>query len=660
MRLDVPWSVEHANGDTWYRCTFSGEGDRLVFHGLATIVDVYLNGALILQSDNMFVRHSVPVQLQASNELAICVHPLDLQKKRPRPRWKTRLVEHQNLRWYRTSLYGRIPGWTPPNPIEGPWRAITLESGDEVVPDVQRARFHTIDEDFRIDGERLFLRGATWTMGDSLNALRLLRDAGANMVRVGGTFVYGDDAFYDACDELDLLVWQDFMFANMDYPADDPDFLESVRVEATQQIERLRRHPSVVIWCGNSEVEQQAAMLGMPRELWRNRIFGELLPSLVAELHPQALYIPSTPSGGTLPFQTKRGVTHYYGVGAYLRPLTDVRRAEVRFATECLGFANVPERDVEVGHKRGVPHDTGASWDFEDVRDHYLQEVFGVDPMHLRYADNARYLDLSRVVTGEVMTRVYSEWRSAYSDCRGALVWFLQDLEPGAGWGILDSRGVPKPCYWYLRRVWQPRTVVFTDEGLNGLHAHVVNQTEEPLHCTLQLTFFRDGHVATAQGSVDATVAPRSVAPFEAEAILGAFYDSAYAYRFGPPSHEVAVATLIAEGNVIAEAFHFPLRQPPRMVAANVTTEVEGNVVHIESDRFLYGVHFDAAGFMPDDNWFHLVPGRRKTVKVGSSVPRSSSGSSGLAAEELRGTEELPPLRGYLEALNLPEPVRIS
>ena len=626
MRLDSPWSIERSGEDTWYRCTFSGDGDTLVFHGLATIADVYLNGAHILHSENMFVRHEVPVELQETNELAICIHPLDLDRKRPRPRWKTKLVDHQNLRWVRTSLFGRIPGWTPPTPIEGPWRPIelVLSGGPGSQPGPRRAESPSLQWD-----DAPFLRGATWTMGDSLNALRLLRDAGANMVRVGGTFVYEDDAFYDACDELGLLVWQDFMFANMDYPADDEGFYESVRLEATQQIERLRRHPSVVIWCGNSEVEQQAAMLGMPQELWRNRIFGELLPSLVAELHPEATYIPSTPSGGTLPFQTTEGVTHYYGVGAYLRPLTDVRRANVRFATECLGFANVPEKDVEVGHKRGVPRDTGASWDFEDVRDHYLRELFGIDPMQLRYTDNARYLQLSRVVTGEVMSQVYSEWRSAYSNTRGGLVWFLQDLEPGMGWGILDSRGVPKPCYWYLKRVWQPRTVVITDEGLNGLHLHVVNETAEPLQYTLQLTFLRDGHVVTGKGSVDSTVNAMSRAAFEAEAILGAFYDSAYAYRFGPPKHEVAIATLVSDGTVIAEAFHFPLREPPRMVSATVTVQAEGQQVHIESDRFLYGVHFGAHDFQPDDNWFHLVPGRRKTITG-------------------RG-----PFRGSVEALNL-------
>ena len=117
-----------------------------------------------------------------------------------------------------------------------------------------------------------------------------------------------------------------------------------------------------------------------------------------------------------------------------------------------------------------MPRDSGAGWDFEDVRDHYLQELFKVDAVRLRSFDMPRYLELSRVVTGEVMHAVYSEWRSSFSRCAGGLVWFFKDLWPGAGWGIVDSRGFPKAAYYYLRRAWQPRQVTITDEGLDGLH----------------------------------------------------------------------------------------------------------------------------------------------------------------------------------------------
>jgi beta-mannosidase len=735
---NVTWlssAVPDDDRDWWYRCTFSTDsgGTTLRFDGLATLAQVWLNGELILESNNMFQRHSVDVAalLKRENELVLCFRSLNaaLAQKRPRPRWKTRLVRHQQLRWFRTSLLGRIPGWTPPTPIIGPWRDIALETprnielhpyldgttgvidvtapddctltaggqelrgtgrlrienaelwwphthgqpflyactariGDETI-DCGRIGFRhvefTADSELRVNGVPIFCRGGCWTVtGDYERTLTLLRDAGANMIRVGGTMVYEHDEFYRLCDQLGILVWQDFMFANMDYPADDPQFVASVRTEATQQIERLRRHPSVAVYCGNSEIEQQAAMLGMPRELWRNSLFADVLPSLCAELHPDSIYVPSSPSGGALPFHTGTGVTHYYGVGAYKRPLTDVRRARVRFTSETLGFANVPEKEIvdlvmqgdapalhDPRWKERTPRDTGAGWDFEDVRDHYLRELFSVDPAALRYSDTARYLDLSRVTTGEVMSQAFAEWRSPYSTNHGGLVWFLQDLWPGAGWGVLDSRGLPKACFYYLRRVWQPRTVVLTDEGLDGLHAHVVNETNEPLTATLELTLLRDGHVTVASATAPCEVAPRSVATFGSDAMLGAFYDVAYAYRFGPPKHDVTIATLSgADGAVIAEAFHFPHRvEPKRATGANVTATASPSgeqawEVTLQSDRFLYAAHFDAAKFLPGDNYFHLVPNRPKRVSL----------------QSLDGSK----LRGFVEALNLDESIQIG
>src|SRR5262249_25700874 len=159
-------------------------------------------------------------------------------------------------------------------------------------------------------------------------------------------------------------------------------------------------HPCVAVWCGNSEVEQQAAMRGVPREFWRNRWFGTRLPELLAEYSPGAAYVPSTPSGGAPPFHVRDGVAHYYSVAAHQRSPAELRRANVKFAPECLAFANVPEADTlgalaagglpAVHHprwKQRVPRDTGAGWDFDDVRDFYLQHLFASDPVKLRCFD---------------------------------------------------------------------------------------------------------------------------------------------------------------------------------------------------------------------------------------------------------------------------------
>ena len=213
-----------------------------------------------------------------------------------------------------------------------------------------------------------------------------------------------------------MLVWQDFMFANMDYPAQEPAFLASVQREARQQLRRLQARPCLAVLCGNSEVEQQAAMWGAPREQWCCALFEQTLAELSAEHCPHTPYWPSSAHGGAFPHQADAGTTSYYGVGAYLRPLDDARRADLKFATECLAFANIPgaaalERmpgglATRVHHpawKARSPRDLGAGWDFDDVRDHYLKLLFGVDPQQLRYADHDRYLALGRIATGEAM-----------------------------------------------------------------------------------------------------------------------------------------------------------------------------------------------------------------------------------------------------------------
>jgi beta-mannosidase len=517
----------------------------------------------------------------------------------------------------------------------------------------------------------IFCRGACWTTPDivSLTApeqtyrelLTLARDAGMNMLRVGGTMIYEADCFYDLCDELGILVWQEFMFANMDYPAGDADFAATVQIEAQAVVARLRRHPSVAIFCGNSEVEQQAAMLGLEPDRWSNSIFRELLPEVCAAGAPGVPYWPASPSGGALPFHADSGVAHYFGVGAYLRPLTDARRSNVRFASECLGFSNVPDQRVvdallpngespfhHPRWKARVPRDHGAGWDFEDVRDHYLAELFNVEPMRVRYSEMDRYLALSRVVTGEVMAQTIDEWRRMESTCRGAIVWFYQDLWAGPGWGIVDASGRPKPAYYALKRAMQPIAVSITEEGANGLHVHLTNDAPAELDGELAVTLLRNGATITSSERVSVRIPARSGMTLSADQVLEVFHDVAYAYRFGPPGHDVAVATLRdGDGRVLGESVRFsgslslPVEQ--EAILSGHATELAAGVVEIElqADRFAQYVALDAGDYVVDDNYFHMLPGSRRTVIARATTPSAR-------------------FTGFAQALNAAEGIRLA
>ncbi|HMN45927.1 MAG TPA: hypothetical protein PKE27_15215 [Povalibacter sp.] len=509
----------------------------------------------------------------------------------------------------------------------------------------------------------VFCRGANWLCADIarlpetretyLPWINRMREAHLNMVRVGGTTLYEATSFYELCDETGLLVWQDFMFANFDYPADDPAFRSSVVTEARQFLERTSGSPSLCVLCGGSEVAQQAAMLGLPRDTWRNPLFDEWLPAIARELRPDVVYVGNSPHGGPLPFVADAGVSHYYGVGAYRRPLDDARHAQVRFASECLAFANVPEpamlriANLDPGQarwKQRTPRDAGAEWDFEDVRDHYLTQLFDVDAAALRSSDIDRYLTLSRATTAEVMEATLGEWRRSGSSCNGALVWTLHDPWPGAGWGIVDSTGEPKSTWYALRRACRPQQIVLTDEGVNGLAIHCINERAAPLSARIEFTCYAGAH-AVASASRTVRIAARTTARVSAWELLGTFFDVTYAYRFGPPAHEVAVATLFDDESAtpLAEAFHFAIgRHAVREIEridAQVLDEDGRWWLVLQSPQPAVSVHIEDEHYRAADNWFHLAPQRERRIDL------------------LARHQDAPPPAGRIMALNCPAPI---
>ena len=776
------WQVGEKNSfgafDHWFRCRFPRPetvGDtRLLFGGLATVADIWLNGQHLLHSESMFLSHDLEVteSLADSNELLIRFHALEtiLSRRRPRPHWRTALVKHQTLRWYRTTLLGHIQSWCPRVVAVGPWRGIELvvrpsvgilesdlktsvEGGVGVVDvdlrivssgpvakavllvgeqrgeltvtsqdggvqvrgraqvadvalwwphthgdqplyparvelevegrmvgvDLGKAGFRTIDPvcvdepGLVINGEDLYCRGACWTSldvarltGDTEDyrtALETARDAGMNMLRVGGTMVYEHPDFYRLCDELGILVWQDFMFANMDYPVEDPEFMAAARLEAEQFLARRQSHCSLAVLCGGSEVAQQASMLGLPHERWSNALFAEVLPSICSRLRPDVPYWSSSPTGGALPFHVRTGIAHYFGVGAYHREVDDARLRAPQFASECLAFSNVPESRALaelVGggflaphhpvYKERVSRDATTGWDFADVTDHYVERLFGVDTRALRYVDFERYYAHCRVGIGELLKTVAGFWRAAESANRGALIWFYRDLWSGAGWGLVDSESRPKASYYYLRRSWAPRAVWLVDEGLDGLSAHIANDTAEPLRGTMRLRVLGAGDTVVAECSEPVDVPARSQVTCQVDGLLARFLDTTYAYRFGPRTQHVVIAHLHegeADGPILSDDYFFPGNLPSRSdpiidLQAEVSVRDGGLVdVAFRSDRFCQSVAIDTPGFLPSDNYFHLTPGIAKSIT--------------LRARDVSAT-----LRGYAQPFNSTHSLRIT
>jgi len=743
------WSVEQPaplhDQDVWYRTSLAGTGRRtLRFHGLATVAEVWLNGTLVLSSDNMFLMHEVEVDLAGSNELLIAFRSLDMElearrgRRMGRARWRTRLVDDNTLRLVRTTLLGHMTGWQPPIQAVGPWRGIemieeagpvqvravemlatldgddgllvvglevdcdgarpaaVLAMGDEScrltwiddrrleatlrvprvekwwphthgVPalhrvqarlgdteiDLGRTGFRSLEVDrgadgkgfgLKVNGQKIFARGACWSAvdlvslaGDRVRLSSWLEQAHAahmNMIRVGGTMIYESDDFFALCDELGILVWHDFMFANMDYPIADAAFRASVEAEAAQFLRRTQGNPSLAVICGGSEVAQQAAMFGLPSSSWSGPLLDEILPRAAARLRADVIYVAQSPAGGDLPFSTDGGVSHYYGVGAYLRPLEDARRADVRFASECLAFANIPAANSTgvpwtdpVRWKSAVPRDHGASWDFDYVRDHYLRLLYGVDPVQLRAGEPARYLRLSRAVTAEVMEATIAEWRRAGSSCDGAIVWMLKDFMPGAGWGVVDSTGAPKLAWHGLRRAFRPVQVALTDEGLNGLGIHLLNDTAATVRAKLTLLCLQGGERAVMRREREVDLPARGNRTLSSAEVIGSFFDITYAYRFGAAALDATVVTLddVATGARLGDAAHFPLGRGALDADPGLSAEViageAGWLLRLRTVRLASCIQIEDPHYRPEDEGFNLLPGEEWTVRLLAAGP---------------------------------------
>lgn len=729
--------------DWWFRCRFSAAPGtwHLQMDGLATVADVWLNGTVVAHSENMFVPLRQKVELEASqHELVIrfaALEPL-LAARRPRPRWKTYMVSHQNLRWFRTSLLGRVPGWAQvPVPV-GPWRPVrlvrpgnpthvvlrsrcedddgvvevsfelpgradpprravvqvegseaplrittrgadTVLAGQVLVPQVRRWWPHThgdqplyevravVDDQVvplgrtgfrtvslvRQDGRfclavndtPVFCRGAAWFPPDPVRlhsdqrllaeSVALARRSHMNMLRVPGTTAYADHRFLEHCDEAGILVWHDCMFAFVD-PPEDPDFHAAVATEVDEAFATMAGHPAMAVVCGSQEVEEIAAMNGLDPRRYDSSVFDKVIPGALERLLPDVPYVTSNPTGGPQPFVMDEGVSQYFGVGGYLRPLEDIRRAGVRFAAECLVLATPPERQSVArlpgeasgaGHdprwKAGVHHDAGRSWDMDDVRDFYSRELFGIDPLHERYVDPERALDIGRATNAHLVTSVFSEWRRLQSTCDGGLVVALRDLAAGAGWGLADAQGIPKAPWFAARRAFAPVTLVLTDEGLNGLRCHLLNDTARPFNAALCVELFARGEVLVESGRQVVDIPARGGLEVEAGSLLEGFRDITYAYRFAPPGHDVVAVSLQGpQGELYAQEVHLPLGQhrplePDVGLVGRACPAGDGTwTLQVSTRRFAQWVSVDVGGFVPEDSWFHLPPGATRSLRL--------------------------------------------
>ena len=356
----------------------------------------------------------------------------------------------------------------------------------------------------RINGRDIFCKGANWIPQDALagriNAadtrglLQSAVDANMNMLRVWGGGRYEAGWFYDLCDELGLMVWQDFMFSCHIYPA-DAGFLADVAIEVREQALRLHHHACLALWCGDNELI--GALTWFPetcanRDLYLvgyDRLNRTIEAALKAAV-PEAVWWPSSPSPGPMDFgdawhDDSKGDMHFWSVWHEGRDFDHYRDVSPRFCSE-FGFQSYPSMDVI--RKFADPKDFNIA---APVMESHQKNAGGnarIAETMFRYfrfpVDFENFVYLSQVQQGLAIKTAVTHWRSLKPHCMGTLIWQLNDTWPVCSWASLDHGGGWKLLHHMAKAFYAP-VLVSAVPTKAGIELRAVNDTARPVALTV-------------------------------------------------------------------------------------------------------------------------------------------------------------------------------
>ena len=507
---------------------------------------------------------------------------------------------------------------------------------------------------FYVNGVRLFAKGADWIPTDSLptritrttlqGLLQSVVDANMNMLRVWGGGYYPEDLFYELCDSYGILIWQDFMFACGIYPA-DADFFENVRVEAAENVRRLRHHAALALWCGNNEMEQGWCDWGWnkPEDPLNQRLkdgydrmFHHMLPELLDVEDPDHPYWPSSASAST-PFEGAnnevQGDCHYWDVWHGRKPFTAYRTQYPRFMSE-FGFQALPPL------KTIATYADPADWNMTSyIMEHHQRSWVGNGLIVAQMTDTFRMpkdfpslVYLSLILQAEGIRYGVEHWRRNRERVSGTLIWQLNDCWPVASWASLDYFGRWKALHYAAKRFYAPLLLSVADHG-KVMEVHVTSDLVMPVDVSVHWRLETLGGKCLESG--ERILRARALA----DTLVGS-YD--FSTLVSPENQRkvVFVAELWRDGMLVSHSVtpfvankHLELRKP----RLKGRVHVEGQTLYVDiSTRSLarfVELSIDGIDAVFSDNYFDVPAGTKVTVTT--PLPENWTEKSTIQARSL-------------------------
>jgi len=498
--------------------------------------------------------------------------------------------------------------------------------------------------EFLINGIPVFCKGADVIPFDSFptrvtteqyrRILQSARDANMNMVRHWGGGYYETQEFYDLCDELGIMIWQDFMFGN-DWQPGRYAFKQNIEIEAEYQVRRLRDHPSIIIWCGNNETEEAIHWGGRDQlppavryQMWQDylTVFSGILARTANRLAPETPYWPSSPSSDyeeTSPsFQS--GDFHDWSVWHGRVPFSEYEQHFPRFMTE-YGFQSFPEmRTVEAFTQ---PEDRASI--FTPVMLAHQKNNEGNSIIHdymLKYYSEPRdfssFLYASQVLQAEGIKVGAEHLRRIRPRAMGSIFWQLNDCWPVASWSSIDYFGRWKALQYYARRFYSPLLVSPHIEDGN-FNVYVISDKTAPTAARLRLRLFTLAGKSLSDSTQEIQV-PELSSKIYLQRPLAEFVNA----NGADAANMFAVADLLVEGKIVSSnvLYFVPaklINLPQPQFSVDLAKSGDAYRLRLSSPGLARSVYisFGSLDAAPSDNYFDLIPGQPVEMTITSAAP---------------------------------------
>lgn len=490
--------------------------------------------------------------------------------------------------------------------------------------------------DFVVNGIPLFAKGANYIPEDNIiprtsreRTKELLEgciDANFNMIRVWGGGYYPNDYFYELCDELGLIVWQDFMFACAVYRLNE-EVIDNITREAEDNVRRIRHHACLGLWCGNNEMEEAWVNWNFPKtEMLKAdylQLFESLLPNVLAKHDPTTPYWSSSPSSGggfNEPNDPNRGDTHYWDVWHSLKPFTDYRNYYFRFASE-YGFQSFPS--LRTINSYTLPEDHNI---FSYVMEKHQKNgtangkiLFYLSEYLLYPKDFESMLISSQLLQAEAIKYGVEHWRRHRGRCMGSLYWQLNDSWPVASWSSIDYYGRWKALHYFAKKFYDPVLLSACEED-TAVSLHLTNDRLTPFYGQVEWQLRDHANQVLMNEMIDVSVEPLSAMQLNAldftQELSGENSRRLYiSYRLIEDGRTLTNGTTL-----FVRPKHFDFLEP--YLTAHVEDAERHYHIAVKAEAYAKYVNLEInnTDAVFNDNYFDLNAGETKVVTLDKSL----------------------------------------